>query len=272
MAKQGRVGAVASKIEVHIVVAPVFATNTCILVADDGADRAAAGGQARAALIVDAGAGVADTVIEQVESHGWQVKAVAATHGHADHTWDAGPLAEHFGVPFLINAADKYRIDDPIGTLQPKDARPDQSVAVAIAHAAKAAGAGEYVKPANIITFGASLANSSDGDVVVSGVTETGAKLKVGSIELDLIFAPGHTEGSTLYAGPDFVLSGDVLFAGSIGRTDLPGGDSGTMTKTLQRLAKELDLALHMIPGHGPLSTVQQELATNPYWRAALSE
>jgi hydroxyacylglutathione hydrolase len=232
----------ASKVDLHIFVAPVFATNTCILVTPDGS-----------ALIVDPGAGVADAVIGQVKKNGWQVKGVAATHGHADHTWDGGQLCAHFGVPFLINEADRYRLDDPIGTLQLKDARPDQSVAVAIAHAVRASGIGEYQKPADIQTFGPNHALEI-----------------IDALGLELVFAPGHTEGSTLYVAPEFVLSGDVLFAGSIGRTDLPGGDLGTMNQSLRRLAGELAPELTLVPGHGPTSTVAQELATNPYWKAAL--
>jgi len=300
----------AEKVELHIVVAPVFATNCCLLVAADGD-----------ALVVDAGPGVAPEVIKLVAQKGWQVKAVAATHGHADHTWDAGSLCAHFGVPFLIHAADRYRLDNPIGTLQAPDTRPDQSVAVAIAHAVKALGIGEFQRPAEVITFGSSAAASSatssgmDDDAAVSGgsgsddgavsshsagqnngislddgvatdqvlVTDAnnwafvktnprlldGAHLTLGTLELDLVFAPGHTEGSTLYIVPEIALTGDVLFAGSIGRTDLPGGDSALMNQTLQKLAKTLDPALGVVPGHGPVTKVAQELATNPYWRAA---
>lgn len=234
---------VASKFDLHIIVAPVFATNTCILVTDDNN-----------AIVVDPGAGVADQVIKLVTQNGWQVKAIAATHGHADHTWDGGKLSQHFKVPFLINEADRYRLDDPIGTLQPKDARPDQSVAVAIAHAVRAMGAGEYLKPDDIQTFGPSAPSPL-----------------LSTLGLDLVFAPGHTEGSTLYLTKEFVLSGDVLFAGSIGRTDLPGGDIGTMMQSLRSLATELNPDLTMIPGHGPSTTVAQELASNPYWKAAIN-
>jgi len=233
----------AGKVALHIIVAPVFGTNCCILVAENGD-----------AIVVDPGAGVTNDVKQLVARNGWQVKAVAATHGHADHTWDAGPLCQHFGVPFYINEADKYRLADPIGTLQAKDTRPDQSVAVAIAHATRALGAGDYLEPADVQTFGPS----------------TGNKFQAGEVGLELVFAPGHTEGSTLYVAPEFVLSGDVLFAGSIGRTDLPGGDMPTMTATLKQLATTLDPSLTMVPGHGPTTTVAQELTTNPYWRAAL--
>jgi glyoxylase-like metal-dependent hydrolase (beta-lactamase superfamily II) len=286
----------ASKVDLHIIVAPVFATNCCVLVSEQGD-----------ALIVDAGAGVASAAIELVEINGWHLVGVAATHGHADHTWDAGQVCAHFKVPFYIHQADAYRLDDPIGTLQTPGTRPDQSVAVAIAHAVRVYALGEYQKPAQVQTFGpnnpinsgrlsSELTNpgrlssecnerlskppatpsveqsreSSSVEEAQSAVSKprpTNAALKTGSIELDLIFAPGHTEGSTFYIADGLALSGDVLFAGSIGRTDLPGGDQAIMDATLKRLAKELDPALKVIPGHGPATTVAKELNSNPYWR-----
>jgi len=233
----------ASKLDLHVVVAPVFATNCCILVKDDGA-----------ALVVDPGAGVFDAVVDLVTKNGWQVKGVAATHGHPDHTWDGGRLAAHFGVPFIINQADQYRLADPLGSLQGDgDVRPDLSVAVAMAHEIRSVGAAAYQAPALVQAFSADSPSSV-----------------LGELGIEPIFAPGHTEGSTLYVTAAYVLSGDVLFASGIGRTDFPGGDSATMTATLRRLATELDPWLGVIPGHGPTTTVAKELATNPYWLDAL--
>jgi glyoxylase-like metal-dependent hydrolase (beta-lactamase superfamily II) len=81
--------------------------------------------------------------------------------------------------------------------------------------------------------------------------------------------APGHTEGSTLYllaAGDDRVaFTGDVLFAGSVGRTDLPGGDPVAMAATLREVVGALPPGTHVLPGHGPATRVDAELATNPY-------
>ncbi|MDR2723332.1 MAG: MBL fold metallo-hydrolase, partial [Cellulomonadaceae bacterium] len=76
---------------------------------------------------------------------------------------------------------------------------------------------------------------------------------------------PGHTEGSTLYLTDQLVLSGDVLFAGSIGRTDLPGGNASTMAASLRRLGARLDPAFGVVPGHGPTTRVAREKASNPY-------
>jgi glyoxylase-like metal-dependent hydrolase (beta-lactamase superfamily II) len=94
--------------------------------------------------------------------------------------------------------------------------------------------------------------------------------LHAGDVVLRAVHAPGHTEGSTLYLldgadQPGVVLAGDVLFAGSVGRTDLPGGDPVTMQATLRDVVAKLDPALAVVPGHGPTTTVGQELASNPF-------
>ncbi|WP_319946811.1 MBL fold metallo-hydrolase, partial [Cellulosimicrobium cellulans] len=82
---------------VHVVVAPVFGTN-CTVVSAPGGD----------CVVVDAGAGVADAVVAHVRSAGLVPRAVLATHGHVDHTWDAAALADRFGVPVVLHAADAY--------------------------------------------------------------------------------------------------------------------------------------------------------------------
>jgi glyoxylase-like metal-dependent hydrolase (beta-lactamase superfamily II) len=222
-----------------ILVAPVFATNCCIVSSPSGDT-----------LIVDPGAGITVKVLELVTQKRLNVKGVAATHGHADHTWDAGRLANHYEVPFFIHQDDAYRIADPIGTLRSPGTRPDQSVAVAISSMVRAYGVGGFEEPHDLQAL----------------PVDTG-RLVLGELVLDLIAAPGHTEGSTLFRTDDFLLTGDVLFAGSIGRTDLPGGDLTQMHRTLAMIASSFSYALRVIPGHGPESTIGAELATNPYLR-----
>jgi glyoxylase-like metal-dependent hydrolase (beta-lactamase superfamily II) len=234
------------------VVAPVFATNCCVVVSGEGSPGSHA-------LVIDAGAGVAPQVIDLVERQGWQVQAVLATHGHVDHTWDAAKLCAHFGVPFWIHAADEYRLADPFTTLMPAGAVPSHTVAAAIAGAVGAIGqsARDYQVPAPTRTF------------------EAETTLDFGEVTLGALHAPGHTEGSTIYLVPDAstpggfetACTGDVLFAGSIGRTDLPGGDLPTMEKTLDMLKVKLAPELRLIPGHGPESTMAHEIKTNPYLR-----
>lgn len=232
------------------VVAPVFAARCSVLVADDGA-----------CVVVDPGAGAGHQVLELVTAHGLRPQAVLITHGHADHTWDAPALARELDVPVRLHARDAYRLDDPFGTLGVLDPRHDPRGPLAQALLAAGVDLGAWRAPHRIEPFGTS-----------DGPRDTDVALDLGGVRVVARHAPGHTEGSTLYlvdageADP-VVLSGDVLFAGSIGRTDLPGGDERAMRATLGRLAL-LDPATRVLPGHGPSSTVGAELAGNPFLRS----
>ncbi|WP_425953533.1 MBL fold metallo-hydrolase [Xylanimonas sp. McL0601] len=229
--------------QVHLVVAPVFGTNCCVVVGGAGEEGADA-------LVVDAGAGVAPAVTSLVAERGWRVRAVLATHGHVDHTWDAAALCERFAVPLRIHAADAYRLTDPFGTLGLRAGGVSDALRAAVAGLGLSAD--DYRAPADVVPFDAA---GDDG----AGTLEAGA------LRLRVIPAPGHTEGSTLYVADGVLLAGDVLFAGSIGRTDLPGGDDAVMRATLRDVVSRLDPELAVVPGHGPTTTMERELGTNPY-------
>jgi glyoxylase-like metal-dependent hydrolase (beta-lactamase superfamily II) len=102
-----------------------------------------------------------------------------------------------------------------------------------------------------------------------------GEKLQLAGLSLVVLHAPGHTEGSVMFTLPDppaqvreagsTVLTGDVLFAGSIGRTDLPGGDHQAMLRSLRDKVLPLPDDAIVLPGHGPVTSIGQERATNPY-------
>ena len=191
-------------------------------------------------VVVDPGAGVAGKVREAVAAAGLTPQAILLTHGHLDHTWDAAELSDEWGVPVLVHEADAYRLADPLGSLGPLG---PQLAAMA------GAPAGPPV-PSRLEAF---RADADAPSVVVGGVRA--------------LHAPGHTQGSTVYlvdGAEPIALTGDVLFAGTIGRCDLPGGDERAMSATLRRLAR-LDVATRVLPGHGPWSTIGDELATNPY-------
>jgi glyoxylase-like metal-dependent hydrolase (beta-lactamase superfamily II) len=96
------------------------------------------------------------------------------------------------------------------------------------------------------------------------------AKATFGDLSLQPVAAPGHTPGSTCLVCGNVVFAGDTLFAGSVGRTDLPGGDSAALCATLVRLMQVLSPELQILPGHGEFSTVAQEKLSNPYVRYAL--
>ncbi len=203
-----------------------------------------AAGPGEPCVIVDPGQDSIDRVLELVAEHSLAPAAVLLTHGHIDHIWSVAPISSRFGIPAAIHADDRYRLADPAGSSF--SAAREQLLAMTKDSL-------ELTEPSDVTVL-------TDGD------------------ELDLVgltwrvrHAPGHTEGSVVFdvreqgSGFDRMFSGDVLFAGSIGRTDLPGGDSAAMTRTLQRVIGATPDHVEVLPGHGPLTTIGHERATNPY-------
>jgi|APAga8741243762_1050094.scaffolds.fasta_scaffold00084_70 hydroxyacylglutathione hydrolase len=210
--------------------APVYGASCYLIAADDGDT-----------VVVDAGGGVADAVARVVDEQGLRITGVLATHGHADHVWDAPRVAARAGVPVTVHAADAYRLADPLAPLG------GTSSGVYAALLAEGLST-DWEPPTELETIGA------DGE------------LAFGSVRLTARHAPGHTEGSTLYLIDDrAVCTGDVLFRGTIGRTDLPGGDHATMEQTLRTVVARLPRSAAVLPGHGPSSVVADELAGNPF-------
>lgn len=226
-------------------VAPVLETNCYVIAAGDGGP----------AVVVDPGAGSAPLVRALLEAHDLTVGAVLLTHGHADHLWDAAVVAGE--APVHVGGPDLDRLEDPAGALGPA--------------------LGEYF---------AALAGDWHRPVVVDDVPgrclRDGGAQVVPGVVVRAVPAPGHTEGSTVYlvAGPveatgvlppgshDLVaLTGDVIFAGSVGRTDLPGGDEKEMAATLRTLSRALPPGTALLPGHGPGTVLGEELRTNPFLR-----
>ncbi|MFH5823234.1 MBL fold metallo-hydrolase [Georgenia sp. AZ-5] len=224
-----------------------------------------ASGEGRPAVVVDPGAGAAGPVAELLARHRLTVGAVVLTHGHADHLWDAAEVAGD--APVYAAAPDLYRLDDPAGALGPELGP----------MFAQLAGTPWRRPPGAAPIPGALL--SGGGAELVPGVP------------VRAVPAPGHTEGSVVLlvrgpvdapgvlpdgAEPDadgtytVGLCGDVIFAGSMGRTDLPGGDEKEMASTLRTLGRALPPATVLLPGHGPATVLAHELATNPYLREAL--
>ena len=204
-----------------------------------------------AAVVVDPGAEVADDVVALVARDGLDVRAVLLTHGHVDHTWSAAELGDRLGVPVVVHEADAHRLADPVGTLGP------------LGHQL-AAMVGVEPPPAPADVRPVAVAPGRTVELRWDGVD--GAP----GLRVEALHCPGHTEGSTVYLVGEgarrAALTGDVLFAGTIGRTDLPGGDERAMAATLRRLAA-LDPGTRVLPGHGPATTVGAERAVNPYLR-----
>ena len=207
-------------------------------------------------MVVDPGGGVFGAVRDAVAEGDLSPTAVLITHGHLDHTWDAAAVADEYSVPVLIHSTDAYRLDDPLGTIGPLGAQ----------IAAMAGVSAGPPRPARVESF----VTGSDGSTGIDPWHDDDGT-GVGQVGITAIHCPGHTEGSTVYviARPDgnVALTGDVLFAGTIGRVDLPGGDTTAMEASLRRLAR-LDPETEILPGHGPASTIAAELAGNPYLRA----
>jgi glyoxylase-like metal-dependent hydrolase (beta-lactamase superfamily II) len=196
-------------------------------------------------LIVDPGQDSIDGVHDLVREHRLLPAAVLLTHGHIDHVWSVAPLTEEFEVPALIHAADRYRLADIAGS----------SVMMAREKLmAMTKNSLELTEPSDVLLL------------------EDQQRLDLAGIPLVVKHAPGHTEGSVVFELDEVMFSGDVLFAGSIGRTDLPGGDHAAMIESLRRVILPASDHLVVLPGHGPQTTIAAERAANPYLRQLVDD
>ena len=181
-----------------------------------------------------------------------------ATHGHVDHTWDAGRLSAALDVPVVLHAADAYRLADPFGTLgvlgEPVH---DPRGPLAQALAAVGVDPAAYAPPARVETFGAA-ADPRAADVTSSSGGLRDRRAARAGAHRGLHAVPGRRR-----RGP-VAFTGDVLFAGTIGRTDLPGGDRATMARTLREVVATLPPETVVVPGHGPTSDIATELRAQP--------
>jgi hydroxyacylglutathione hydrolase len=177
-------------------------------------------GRSSDALVVDPGMGAAAPLVERVAANGLRLHLIANSHGHIDHIFDDAPLMEASGAPLAIHPDDAYRLDGRN-------------------------------------TYGFELAA-----VTATRELREGEQVRIGDLVFYVLHAPGHTEGSVcLYEERHgLLLSGDVLFAGSYGRTDLAGGNDEQMVASLARLAREIPPAVRVLPGHGAETTIEREL------------
>ncbi len=194
-------------------------------------------------VVIDPGMDASPGVAEVVREHRLRPAAVLVTHGHVDHMFCVQPVAGAYDAAAYIHPDDRHLLTDPM--------------------------AGISTESAAMLLGGDYAFREPD---TVSEVTD-GDLLTIAGLSLTVDHAPGHTPGSitfrTPYAGPEEVpevlFSGDLLFAGSIGRTDLPGGDHPTMMRSLARTILPMDDAIVVLPGHGPQTTIGRERATNPF-------
>jgi glyoxylase-like metal-dependent hydrolase (beta-lactamase superfamily II) len=196
-------------------------------------------------LIIDPGQDSIDGVHEIIREHRLVPAAVLLTHGHIDHVWSVAPVSAQFDIPALIHAEDRHRLVDPAGT---------SIMAAREQLLAMTKNSLELTEPHDVRLF-------ADEDT-----------LDLAGIGLTVRHAPGHTEGSSVFVLDDVMFSGDVLFAGSIGRTDLPGGSHEAMIESLRRVIVPAPDDLVVLPGHGPQTTIGQERASNPYLLPLLAD
>lgn len=204
---------------------------------------AVATGPGEQCVIVDPGIGVVDQLDALLAEHRLHPAAVLLTHGHLDHTFSVAPVCGARGVTAYIHPADRELLADPAKGLS-TDLRQ---------------------------MFGGRLPYTEPEDVAE---LPDGGTLEVAGLEITVDHAPGHTRGSVLFRLPEaprqwqaqaVCLSGDVLFAGSIGRTDLPGGSMPEMLASLRDKILPLGDDTAVLPGHGPATTVGRERTSNPY-------
>jgi glyoxylase-like metal-dependent hydrolase (beta-lactamase superfamily II) len=195
-------------------------------------------------LIIDPGMDAMARVDEIVATNRLKVAAVVLTHGHLDHTWSVLPVCESAGAPAYIHTDDRVMLADPAVGF---------SAEMVAAVRQMTGGRFEFTEPDEVREL-------TDGGIIdILGVT------------LGVRHAPGHTPGSAVFTHPGtadlppLLFSGDLLFAGSIGRTDLPGGDSAAMMRSLDTALASLADETMVLPGHGPQSTMGRERATNPF-------
>ncbi|RCW43901.1 glyoxylase-like metal-dependent hydrolase (beta-lactamase superfamily II) [Halopolyspora algeriensis] len=189
-------------------------------------------------VVVDPGQDAVEAVEERLRKHQLTPEGVLLTHGHFDHVFSAADLCRNHGIPAWVHPDDSYMLTDPGAALGPQGRQLFEGVAVSA--------------PPDIREL-------ADGD-----------RLDLAGIRFEAVHAPGHTGGSMLFGaesdeGGRLLLSGDTLFAGAIGRTDLPGGDHERMLETLRSSVLTLEDETVVLPGHGPTTTIGRERAGNPF-------
>ncbi len=216
----------------------VFGTNVYVVAPGDGQE----------CVVVDPGIEVVPGVDELLREHRLRPVAVLLTHGHLDHTFSVVPVAGSRGIPAYIHPGDRELLADPMKGM----GRESEQM------------------------FGGRLQWQEPDDVEL---LSDGGVMSIAGLDITIDHAPGHTPGSVMFrlpGAPDAVsglestptqtvLSGDVLFAGSIGRTDLPGGSHQQMLDSLRDKVLPLADDTLVLPGHGGATTVGLERSSNPF-------
>jgi hydroxyacylglutathione hydrolase len=196
-------------------------------------------GEGQACVIVDPGQDAEEPVAEALRKHRLSPVAALLTHGHFDHVFAVSPICDGNDIPAWIHPEDREMLSDPLKGISAQGA-------------AFFGGKLEMREPAEVRAL-------ADGTV-----------LDLAGLSITVDHTPGHTRGSVTFRteleeGGRVLFAGDTLFAGSIGRTDLPGGDLRTMMTSLRTKLLTLDDDTVVLPGHGPTTTIGRERAGNPF-------
>ena len=178
-------------------------------------------------VVIDPGA-EGERIIAFIEERGYRPRCIINTHCHIDHIRANADVKGKYNIPILV-----HKEDAPILT-SPQDAELEEMIG------------GKPSPPADRLL--------SEGD-----------EIKVGSFNLKVIHTPGHTPGGISLLFDDGVFTGDTLFAGGVGRTDLPGGSWDTLVSSIREKLLVLPDSLPIYPGHGPSSTIGEEKRYNPF-------
>jgi glyoxylase-like metal-dependent hydrolase (beta-lactamase superfamily II) len=216
----------------EVIPAEYFGTN-CWIFAD---------GPGSECFVVDPGMAIPSLVPQLTaifEKHKLKPIAQIVTHGHLDHTFSVAPLDDRYQVPTLIHSTDRKYLANPFGLLTPGGA---------IDSILQQMGVREFKEPEQVREL-------TDGE-----------QFEIAGFSIKALHAPGHTPGSAVFiVNDEYLISGDVLFAGSIGRTDLLMGSDVAMRKTLKRVILPLPDDLIVLPGHGKETTIGRERKQNQY-------
>lgn len=200
-------------------------------------------GQGAECIVIDPGQDATSGVEDVVRENKLKPVAVLLTHGHIDHMFSVLPVCGTYDSTAWIHPDDRHMLSDPFAGMSAESAR---------------------------MLLGGDYTFAEPDDVAE---LKDGQSLELAGLQFTVDHTPGHTRGSvtftTPYEGPEDVpavlFSGDVLFAGSIGRTDLPGGDHPAMLHTLATKILPMRDEIVVLPGHGGQTTIGREKATNPY-------
>ena len=200
----------------------------------------AATGPGTECVVIDPGKDATEGVDAVIREHKLKPVSVLVTHGHVDHMWCVAPVAGTYDATAYIHPSDRHLLANPMAGMSAETT------------AMMLGGKYEFAEPDRVEEI-------NDGQT-----------LELAGLEFLVDHTPGHTPGSIVFGtatdeGAEVLLAGDTLFAGSIGRTDLPGGDPEQMMLSLRDKLLTRDDGTYVLPGHGPATTIGRERVSNPY-------